>query len=861
MTILDDQLVAPVFDLARYGAAPAIIDGDRVLSYAELDDLVDQRCARLGSARRLVLLECANELEPLVTYLAALRGHHPVLLVPQLDGEAARRHHERLVASYDPDVCVTRSGSRTPGNRPADWTLEIRREQSAHELHPELAVLLGTSGSTGTPKLVRLSRDNLAANAAAIAGFLGLDASSRAATTLPFQYCFGLSVVNSHLIAGGSLWLTRSSVVDIGFWDGFAAAGATSFAGVPYTFELLERSGVDWLAQPGLRQVLQAGGRMQPARVRAIGERAAARAAELFVMYGQTEATARMAYLPPHLATARPDCVGIPIEGGEFRIDPSAGSGRRDGELVYSGANVMLGYAETPADLALGRTVTELRTGDLARQHDDGLFEIVGRCNRLAKLYGVRLDLDRAERMLAEHDVQARLVASSEQLRAFVLDPGQVDEVAGLLVAEHCLPAYAVAVHHVEDFPRTTNGKVDYAALDRFEGPVTVVSADVRAAFAGVFGRQIDLEDTFVSLGGDSLYYVETYVRLERLLGEVPPDWPHLTVAELSSQQVKIRRRWASLEVPVLLRAVAILLVVGSHTELWDVMGGAHTLLVLCGYAMARFALSAPTRRERLFSLGRSVRELVVPAVLVVGASALLFRTYDWPAVLLVNNWLGPDSWALDWQLWFLESATWTTVALAALVAVPATDRLIARFPFASALVALATTLVVREVMHHVPATTLARYSLERTAWLVALGWLIQAARTRQQRWLVTAVVPLSVLGFFGDNRPRELLIIAGALALLWVRHVPVPRPLDRCLALVASASLFIYLTHWHVYPHLERDHQLLAALASLTVGTLAWWGYITVRRVLRQDWAWALHQTRGPNVQEGDKSGVPSMA
>lgn len=849
MTILETPLVDELFDLARYGDAPAIVEGSRVLSYSDLDALVEERCARLGTARRLVLLECANELEPLVTYLAAVRGHHPVLLVPQLDGEAARRHHERLIASYDPDVCVTRGNG---------WALDVRRERSAHELHPDLAVLLGTSGSTGTPKLVRLSRVNLAANATAIAAFLGLGTSSRAATTLPFQYCFGLSVVNSHLIAGGSLWLTGSSVVDAGFWDAFAAAGATSVAGVPYTFELLERSGADWLAEPGLRQILQAGGRMEPTRVRLLAERAATRGAELFVMYGQTEATARMAYLPPHLAAARPDCIGIPIEGGEFRIDPSAGSGRRDGELIYSGANVMLGYAETPADLALGRTVTELRTGDLARQHDDGLFEITGRRNRVAKLYGVRLDLDHAERLLDEHDVRARLVSNSERLRAFVLDPGQVDDVAALLAAEHCLPAHAVTVQHIEDFPRTTNGKVDYAALNQIEMPTAIAEpADVRAAYAGVFGREVSPDDTFVGLGGDSLYYVETFVRLERLLGEVPPDWPHRTVAELAALRVRRRRRWAVLEMPVFLRAVAITFVVGSHTELWDLMGGAHTLLALYGFAVARFSLTASSRRDRVLALGRSVRELVIPGVLVVGAAALFMRAYDWPTVLLANNWIGPNTWAPDWQLWFLETATWSTLALLALVALPVTGLLIARFPFAAALVALAVTLAVREVVQYEAATTLARYSFERTVWLVALGWLVQAARTRRQRWLVTVVVPLTVAGFFPENQPRELVVTAGVLALLWIPTVLVPRPLDRLVTLVASASLFIYLTHWHVYPHLEQDHQLLAALASLTVGILTWRGYVGMRRTLRR----TAPGTRGRNVHEGNKSGVPSIA
>lgn len=837
MTVLESPVLPPLFDLASQGDATALVVGDRSISYTELADLVEARLGELGTVRRLVLLECANELDPLVSYLAALRGQHPVLLVPRLDGDAARRHHDRLIASYDPDVCITRAHG---------WALEVRRERTAHELHPDLAVLLGTSGSTGTPKLVRLSRDNLVANATAIAAYLRLDGTSRAATTLPFQYCFGLSVVNSHLIAGGSLWLTGSSVVDPGFWDGFASAGATSIAGVPYTFELLERAGTDWVAAPGLQQVLQAGGRMAPERVRAIAERLGARGRELFVMYGQTEATARMAYLPPHLAAERPGCIGVPIDGGEFRIDPGAGSGHRDGELVYAGPNVMLGYAETPADLALGRTVTELRTGDLARQHDDGLFEITGRCNRLAKLYGVRLDLDHAERLLGDQGIDARLVASAERLHAFVADPAQLGAVAGLLVAEHCLPPHAVAVQQVVDFPRTANGKTDYAALDRIGIPADPVGpVDVRAAFAGVFGREVDDRDTFVGLGGDSLYYVEMFVRLERLLGEVPADWPHRTVAELSGVGVRRRRRWALLEMPVFLRALAITFVVGSHTELWDLQGGAHTLLALYGFAVARFSLNAATRAERVSALARSVRELVIPGVLVVGSAALFLRAYDWPTVLLLNNWAGRDVWALDWQIWFLEAATWSTVGLLGLVALPTTGRLIARHPFAAPLLVLGLTLLLRELVRYEPATTLARYSLERTVWLVALGWLVQAARTRSQRWLVTPIVPLTVVGFFPENHPRELVVTAGILALLWIPAVRVPRPLDRAVTLIASASLFVYLTHWHVYPHLEQDHQFLAAVASLVVGILAWRGYVAVRRRLR----WRRGRTRAVNL------------
>jgi acyl-coenzyme A synthetase/AMP-(fatty) acid ligase len=200
------------------------------------------------------------------------------------------------------------------------------------------------------------------------------------------SYCYGLSVINSHLLRGAGLVLTDLSVVDPCFWELFRDRGATSFAAVPYTFELLERVGFADMDLPSLRYVTQAGGRLDPEKVRSYAEQGRRKGWDLFVMYGQTEATARMAYLPPALSTTAPGAIGVPVPGGEFRIEPIPGLA--DGELVYTGPNVMLGYAQSPADLAAGRTITELRTGDLARKHPTGVYEVVGRRSRFVKIVG-----------------------------------------------------------------------------------------------------------------------------------------------------------------------------------------------------------------------------------------------------------------------------------------------------------------------------------------------------------------------------------------------------------------------------------------------------------------------------------------
>ena len=182
----DTASVPFVARLAEFGDRASLITPDQVVSYAELATRVSAMATRLGTERRLVLVAGANEIDAIVAYLGALAGGHPVILVP---GDHAG-NLETIVAAYDPDVVVS------------DERFDERRTGTVHELHPSLALLLSTSGSTGSPKLVRLSRRNLQANAQSIAEYLAIRPSDRAATTLPMHYCYGLSVINSHLLAG-----------------------------------------------------------------------------------------------------------------------------------------------------------------------------------------------------------------------------------------------------------------------------------------------------------------------------------------------------------------------------------------------------------------------------------------------------------------------------------------------------------------------------------------------------------------------------------------------------------------------------------------------------------------------------------
>ena len=238
----------------------------------------------------------------------------------------------------------------------------------------------------------------------------------------------------------------------------------TSFAAVPYTFDLLERVGFEHIDLPSLRYITQAGGRLDPDRVRSYAELGRRQGWDLFVMYGQTEATARMAYLPPDLAAEHPHAIGVPVPGGSFRLEPVPGL--EANELVYTGPNVMLGYAERPEDLALGRVITELHTGDLASCGPDGLYEIVGRRSRFVKIVGLRVDLGRVERLLADLGLTTAAAAGSDDaVVAAVEGSHDLALVAKTLAQDLGLPRAAVQLHSVDSVPRLPNGKPDYPAV------------------------------------------------------------------------------------------------------------------------------------------------------------------------------------------------------------------------------------------------------------------------------------------------------------------------------------------------------------------------------------------------------------
>ena len=454
------------------GIALLDADGGEAIRYAELEERVSAAADRLRSeaAGGLLFLAATNTAPSIVLYLACLEAGCPVAL---LDAGAPERLAPLLAAYAPAGVLLPREENPPEGLRPgpelpeAPYAFLSTETPGDAACHPELAVLLTTSGSTGNPKLVRLSRENLSANARSIARYLELGPGERSIQSLPMQYSYGLSLVNSHLQTGATVVLTRHSFMRPEFWSCFDAAGCTSFAGVPYMYETLHRLRFDPGEHPSLRTLTQAGGALRRDLIQDFHERARAADARLFVMYGQTEATARISYVPPEQLGHKLGSIGIPIPDGKLTLSPLAQSDQQ--ELVYSGPNVMLGYAESAADLAKGDDLGgTLRTGDLARVDDDGFFFLTGRLKRFAKLYGRRVSLEDLEQEVERSfPVEAAAVEDEGRVRIHVatreaIEPRQIVRH----VAKHVgVPPQSIEVAEVPEIPRTQSGKKDFGAL------------------------------------------------------------------------------------------------------------------------------------------------------------------------------------------------------------------------------------------------------------------------------------------------------------------------------------------------------------------------------------------------------------
>jgi acyl-CoA synthetase (AMP-forming)/AMP-acid ligase II len=469
-------MAGATLDLVTHGnarpASPAVHLEDRTrLTYGELTELVGEfeRVLRHDS-KALVLCAGDRDLPTLLAYLAALRLGHAVAFLPASD---------EILSAYQPEFVVPAPGSAARlaglGYRPAaelavgGAVFQRKNSQPAGEIYAGTALLLTTSGSTGSPKTVRLSYSGLAGNSAAVIRALGITAADRAPTTLPITHAYGLSVLNTHLMAGAGVVLGDRPPLSLAAWDHLIRCGATSFAAVPVTYAAFGPAHASLLGRSKVATMTQSGARLGDELTMRLATMMDQRGGRFFVMYGQTEAASRITRLDPADLPRRLGSVGTAMPGGALTIRPAPPHARAvpgEGTVCYRGPGVMLGYAAGRADLRRGPGADVLDTGDLGYLRDGYLY-LTGRTKRIVKVLGVRTSLDDLERMVERPGHPAAVTCGADDV-VHLVGAGDADvheQQRRQLVESLGVPSRHVVFRHVDRLPRTPGGKVDYQAL------------------------------------------------------------------------------------------------------------------------------------------------------------------------------------------------------------------------------------------------------------------------------------------------------------------------------------------------------------------------------------------------------------
>lgn len=841
-------------------AEPALIaDDGRVLTYRHLREESLILRERFGVGKKLVLIIARNDPDTIFAYLSALdAGHAVVVIAPEPTGLV-----DHVCEHYNPNIICMHDQS--------EWRV-IERHTERLDLHSELACLLSTSGTTGEGKFVRLSYRNLVCNALSIAEYLEIEERDRFLLNLPINYSYGLSILNSHLVAGSSLLLTERSVTDPELWRFFRSHEGTGFAGVPHTYKLLEASKFEDIDLPSLRTITQAGGRLPEPLARKFAKWAAERGIRFFIMYGQTEASPRIAYLPPSLAATSPDCIGRAIPGGVLELVDAEGKVITDteteGELQYTGPNVMMGYATRLSDLALGQGSDVLRTGDVAVVNSAGLFRITGRQKRFLKIYGLRISLDEVERKLEASSIKALCGGNDELLGVMTTD----DQATDIYLKEQAsrasgLPPAVVVLLRVEEFPVLPSGKFDYRSVSQqllkvrsaMSRPQMADASSVDNHAQKLFmsrierifsenlpGKRIGATDSFVSLGGDSLSYVAVAVALEELIPRLPVHWERLTVTELevlasqSAVDISNPRESRSVESTVLIRAIAPVLVVMNHAGIDLLAGGAVLLLAVVGMNFSRFQIAQLIDGRGRDVLWNFVGNVLLPYWLIVVGYQVLKGEFSAGEVLLYGNMALLETTRLPFGTWFIQVIAQSFLILGIVLWFRPIRRFAIdnAFRFGLILVSIGVGARILEPLLYPGLMANGGRELPWVFWIFAIGLTLGAAESRRQKVLLSClVVILPQLGYPMDF-PRSTILTLGCLLVTWVPRINMPSFAITVLGTIGSASLFIYMLHPRAPVNSFTSDwpvDVLRILIGIGLGICGWWCYGKMQHVVKR--------------------------
>lgn len=737
------------------------------------------------------------------------------------------------------------------------------------------AYLLFTSGSTGTPKCLAVSHRPLQRFLRWQAETFGLQASDRFSMLSGLSHDPLMRDVFAPLLLGAELLIPEQGVIiDPGELNGWIAREEPTIIHLtPPLGRLLARAGAPL---PSVRAMFWGGDQLTTDVVRAIAIEAPG--AMQVNLYGATETPQAAAF---HRVDPAIDWRAVPI--GRATDGHVLAVARGDGRTCRPGETGGLTVAAT--ELTLGQIVdgqlqpvpppgpdglVHHATGDRALVLPDGTLQLIGRADDQVKVRGYRIELAEVRHALFGLDevVDAHVLAvggeADRQLSAIVV-PAEADaEPSAILAAlARRVPAYMLPqrIHLLPAIPLLPNGKPDRQAMRTLaEAPVdagiahaprTEQERAIASAWAGILGRPVrSVEESFATLGGDSLSFVEAYVALEERLGQVPEGWQFLSIRALAAMPVQNRRWWRAIETPVAIRAVAIVMVLFLHFGVYDYGGGATAaMFMVTGYLLGgmQFAELQSTGSGRPF--GRLLLKLVPPVFLfgvaMYGIKLIGGRTPDWSLLLMTSDMvhygsLRPDQ-RVDYQiaLWYVHAMIHILLLFGLLLPLAMRVERLRRDRFALAMTLFGVGLALKFGVGAIVETRFLEGTLPRGHWLsyvptshiatLAFGALLAAAVSRPQRQIAfVALIGYVLLSWLFVPRNSWQFLLVGGLLLLLVPYLKMPRPVVPPLLALSSASLFIYLLHQLIRPFRWKfdlePNPWVEVVAGLVLGLIGWW-------------------------------------
>ncbi len=441
-----------------------VIDEDESYSFCEVFEIGDAIVADIPKGS-VIIIESDRDLSTVCAYIGALRNNIvPLLLDKQLNDDAVFR----LANVYLAEFVLSPSsrnidGYKFSGNMHGKMVYS-RNDRSGISVHEKLCLLLPTSGSTGEAKCVRTSRENLSQATQSIVRYLKMDELRVSISSLPLHYTYGLSVLNCALESRSRFVLSKKSWLEREFWRTVEKYSVTDLSGVPFMFQNLRRMRLSEKVLTNLKCVNQAGGRLESVLTEYFVDYFSDKDISYFTMYGATEASPRISYVPHERAKEKLGTVGIPLDIGKLSTDTS--DCLSEGELIYVGPNVCMGYGCNREDLAMDDNNNQvLRTGDIGFIDEDGYATIVGRKKRFVKMFGMSVNLDSIESMARSVTALSAVIGKDDMVLVLIAD-GDENELKTTILKHVTFSNRGLKVKKVPEIYLNGSGKPDYPRMN-----------------------------------------------------------------------------------------------------------------------------------------------------------------------------------------------------------------------------------------------------------------------------------------------------------------------------------------------------------------------------------------------------------